>query len=142
MPRYRKEVDVTRTAGGLTRGSEVRWEYTYKAQGRAFHEAIKKRTDQFFDNFRGTYARRVPKRTGRLSRGFNQRGFKQYGQTISVNSLNTDVPYAYVVEHGGRGRHHAGTRRAGHIRRIFGTERRKLVRDVRQRIVPGIYGTR
>ena len=145
MPTYRKEVDRRGIQEGPMRGTVVTWEWTYKAQDVAFHNAVTDYVENtFFPNFRRSYSRRAPERTGALRRGFQSRVLKRYGkpETVVVRWLRTTVRYAYIVEHGGRGRHHAGTRRAGHMRRIFGTERRKAVRFWRTNTIPRIYGTR
>ena len=140
MPRFQKEVDVVRG-----RGATVTWEYAFAAQDRALHKALGKRLKVFFANFRRSYSRRVPKRTGALSRGFSPRVYERtYGRrrspVVVVRYLrHRERHYAYIVEHGGPERVHAGTRRAHHMRRVFGTERRKLNKSVK--IIMGrIYG--
>ena len=118
-------------------------DWTYDARGNAFHKAVGKRAQEMFAAFRRSYSRRVPKRSGRLSSGFAEKRSRDYksGQTVvvSVNSLATAVPYARIVEAGGRRKRYAGTRRAGHIGRVYRTERRKMNKDIKK-IVEDIYG--
>ena len=146
MPRFAKEVESTRISTGPLAGSSVRWEYTFKSQTKAFHEAIRKRSQEMLRQFAQSYSRRVPKRTGRLSRGFLGAPWveKDYGKrdnpSVTNTGINTTVEYAFIVEAGGRGKKYAGTRRAGHMKRVFATERRKLTRDVKNKILPDIYG--
>ena len=145
MPRFKHEVDRVAVKSGPMRGTEVVWNWTYKDQDAHFHAGVSKLTDRGFAQFRRKYGSQVPRRTGRLARGFEHKARKRYGKppTVVTQFLRTNVPYAYIVEHGGRGLHHVGDRRrSGHIRRIFKTERRKLVREVNRHLLPRIYGSK
>ena len=142
MPRFRSERDTTRDAYGNT----ITTDWTYKARDNAFHEAVDKLVeDEDLAYFREIYPRRIPKRTGRLAasqwrmvkREWNRPGHRlvtQYGFT-------NDTRYAWILEHGGRGKKNAGNRRkgAGRIAAIWRTIRRR--RNPRlQQVMERVYG--
>ena len=142
MPEYSRERDVIRSRSrGPTAGSQITIDYTYNARNEAFHDGVEELAKQFFANYRQSYSRRVGKRTGRLSQGFNRRTTKRYGREVVVSEegLSTRVPYAFIYEYGGRGLHYKGSRRSGQIRRVFNTERRKLAREAKT-LAERIYG--
>ena len=141
MPAYKEQID--RFGSARLNGVDVEFKYTYDARNKAFHTLVTKRARQFFSTFASRYKRIAPWRTGTLATGYIVRTHREYGKptTVSTQTLETRVPYARVVEAGGRGRKYAGTRRAGYAARVFNTERRKFSRDVRA-LVERIYGNR
>lgn len=142
MALYKEQIDRFGSAGA--NGASVEIRYTYTARNEAFHGGVDRIAKATFNRWQHLYARAVPKRTGVLAAGFKTRQpLKEYGKPVSVStqSLQSFVPYARIVEAGGRGLRYKGTQRAGHQRRIWRKEVR-LLRRATAALVRRIYGNR